>query len=124
MYLLSTRIYGIINYLAGIFIFSNPWLYDFEKHPGLSWALRAAGAIIVIMSAFTNYEMGIIKIIPVRSRLIPDICIAVFFLLTPWIFNFYVSVFLPQLFTGLLIILAAIFVDPIPSYIKSSYPHL
>lgn len=124
MHLISSRLYGIFNYLSGIFIFGNPWLFDFENYSSLTWIFQAMGATMIICNVFTNYETGIIKLIPIRGRLIPDTFIAVFLSLTPWVFDFYNIIFLPQLLIGILMLVAAAFVDPVPSYIKSSYPHL
>jgi len=62
MKFISPKIHGIIDYLAVVFLLVSPYFFGFTGT--LAIFTYALGAVHLLLSAFTDYPLGIIKAIP------------------------------------------------------------
>lgn len=101
---ISTYTHGLLDYIAGILLILAPSLFGFEELDGPPVTVaRAFGVIFIVQALFTNYELGIFRIIPVRLHLFDDFVMTIILAASPWIFGFYVrtaNVWLPHLIIG------------------------
>jgi hypothetical protein len=117
---ISTKFYGVINWVAVILLLTAPW--DFGAwHPGFYTVGGAAlflplffGWIQFIMAVFTDNSHGFIKVFPLQMHLFLDLVIGSFLLASPFIFHYADKVVWPQVLLGGLLCVAAIFTKKSP----------
>ncbi|OSI78431.1 hypothetical protein BSZ21_02255 [Bradyrhizobium canariense] len=64
MRLLSTSIHGIADYAVGLVVLLLPYLYDMHSTP--KTILLLLGGSALVYSLFTDYELGLLPVIPFR----------------------------------------------------------
>ena len=99
---ISTKTHGILDYLIGILLIASPWLFDFANGSAAQHIPVTLGIATLIMSFFTNYELGAVKSISLGAHLTMDTLSGLFLVVSPWLFNFSETVYLPHLVFGLL----------------------
>jgi hypothetical protein len=104
---LKSRTHGYLDYLVGVLLIAAPWLFGFYRGSAESWVPIAMGAMAIVYSLFTDYELGAIRSIPFKTHLTLDVLSGVFLAASPWIFNFADYVYLPHLIVGLMEIVVA-----------------
>jgi hypothetical protein len=52
------------------------------------WIPRIVGWMILLQALMTDYELGVIKAIPMRMHLMADYIVAAFLVISPWLFGF------------------------------------
>lgn len=116
MRFIPTRIHGVFDYLIGALLIVAPWLLGFAQGGAETWVPVVIGAAVIVYSLLTNYELGVVKVIPMRTHLWLDGIAGAILLLSPWLFGFEYRVFAPHLIIGLIAIGAALFTRKVPSY--------
>jgi hypothetical protein len=109
MRFINTRVYGILVYLSGVFIILSPFLFGFADGGPAQNVTLLTGIIIIAMSVLTNFEFGVLKIIPMYIHLIMAALIGFFLIMSPWLFDFAYVILWPHLLFGFLGIVAALF---------------
>lgn len=70
---ISRRMHGMIDYLFGPLLMASPWLFGFSHQVVDTRIAIIFGAVSALYSMFTNYEMGIIKMIPFPIHMFLDV---------------------------------------------------
>lgn len=84
--MISTKVHGVLDYLIGAFLILMPFFFELE--PGRTTNIPiAVGAIMLLYSLFTRYELGFIWRISMKVHLILDVLLGCFLGLSPWIFG-------------------------------------
>ena len=115
MNIIPTRIHGVLDYLVAVILIVLPFLLGFDDHRTAMLVMVILGVATVVYSAMTRYEYGIVSIIPMTIHLGIDLTSGFLLTLSPWIFDFYDTVFLPHLLLGVLEIVVSIFSNPRPT---------
>ena len=102
MKLLDTKTHGYIDYFMSIFLILVPFIFHFEKEGIESIVFYALGAGAFVYSILTNYELGLIKIIPMKMHLFLDVLSGIFLAASSWLLNFSDKVYLPHLIFGVI----------------------
>ena len=102
MRFISSKVHGILDYLSGALFIASPWLFGFAIGGPAQWVPVVVGAMILIASLLTDYELGVVKVVSMPLHLTLDILSGVFLAASPWIFGFADSVYLPHVIFGLL----------------------
>jgi hypothetical protein len=113
---LPTRIHGILDYLLGAMLIGAPWLFGFEAGGAETWVPVGAGALVVLYSLCTDYEMGALRLIQVPVHLFFDLLVGVALIVSPWLLGFDTLVWIPHAALGGVLILVAAITDTIPGY--------
>lgn len=114
MKIINSRVHGILDYTMGILLIASPWIFGFADDGAAQWIPIIVGISQIIYSLCTNFELGPVKLISLRTHLNLDMVAGLFLAVSPWIFQFHEYVFLPHLILGLLEFGAGLFTDPIP----------
>lgn len=114
MRFISTKVHGVLDFLVAIILIASPWVLGFARQGTETWVPVILGASAIIYSLITNYELGMAKMISMRTHLGLDMMSGTFLALSPWIFGFNDIVYLPHLVLGILEIGAAVTTDPTP----------
>jgi len=115
MRFIPTRFHGMLDYIVGIIFIVAPWAFDFSDNSYATWSMVIAGIVVLLYSAFTNYELGLVKKIPMTSHLMIDFALGVILALTPWMFSFADEVYVPHVVGGVFSILASLTTHLVPS---------
>jgi hypothetical protein len=88
MRVISTRTHGAIDYLTGAGLLAAPPLLGISDEPAASRALRAAGLAATAYRLLTDYEFGLLRVIPMPAHLAMDATSGVLVAASPWLFGF------------------------------------
>jgi hypothetical protein len=114
MKIIDTKTHGYIDYIMGIFLLASPSLFSLNMQGMESIIFYINGAAVILYSLLTNYEVGLIKIIPMKGHLILDILSGIFLAASPWLFGFSDLVYGPHLVLGILEICAVLMTESRP----------
>lgn len=123
MRFIPTRTHGIFDYVLGLVLIIAPWILDFADGGAEQWVPIIIGAIIIVQSLMTDYELGVVKVLPMSTHLTMDIAAGVVLAVSPWVFGFADDIWWPHLVLGLLEIGAALMTQTQPSYEGTSGVH-
>ncbi|MCO6430162.1 MAG: SPW repeat protein [Deltaproteobacteria bacterium] len=119
MKLISTYVHGVLDYIVGVVLIFAPEIFGLVEVAGVSEALpRLCGFIILIMAVSTNYEVGIFRLISMRTHIVADYLLGGVLALSPWLFGFSnlpARYWLPHLIVGAAIVLVAAVTEPVPA---------
>jgi hypothetical protein len=94
-------LHGMLDYPLAILLIALPWLGGFADGGPAQWLPVGAGVVMLVMSAMTAYEMGLVRVIPLPVHLGADALLGTLLAASPWLFNFSEVVWLPHLLLGL-----------------------
>jgi hypothetical protein len=65
-------IHGVLDYVVGLLLAASPWIFGFShQHLAPQVALVFGGGAI-LYSLLTNYELGVIRLLPFPAHLLLD----------------------------------------------------
>jgi hypothetical protein len=120
MRVIPTRVHGVLDYLVGSLLIAAPWLFDFNYGGAETWVPVVLGAGAILYSLCTDYEMGVLRLIPVPTHLMLDLGSGVLLALSPWLFGFHDRVWVPHVIVGLVEIGTALMTQRVPSDLHHS----
>lgn len=86
MRILSSKVHGILDYLLIVFLFLSPTLFKMEGM--LSTITYSLAAIHLALTALTDFELGLIKLIPFRIHGLLEIVVTIVLgILAFWFYN-------------------------------------
>src|SRR3954469_9468644 len=112
---ITTRTHGILDYIVSLFVIAMPWLLGFAQGGYETWIPVILGLTSIIYSLLTNYELGALRVIPMRVHLILDTVSGLLLLASPWLFGFSDYVSTPHVVTGLVELLVVVMSQKQPS---------
>lgn len=83
MKIINTRLHGIFDYLTAVALFM-PWFSNFYTGGGDTRIFAALAGLTLLISLLTDYEFGLIKLIPMQLHLVFDVLSALFLITMPW----------------------------------------
>ncbi len=120
MRFLPTRIHGALDYLMGVLLIASPWLFGFADAGGAAvWLPVVLGLGALAYSLFTDYELGLVRKIPMPTHLMLDLGSGVLLAVSPWLFGFADVVWVPHLVLGLVEVGAALMTEKAPKDARS-----
>jgi hypothetical protein len=83
---ISARVHGVLDYATVAAFLNAPMVLGFHGTPAaiVYWL----AGIHLLMTGFTNFPLGVFRIIPFKIHGAIDLLAGVFLLLSPWIFGF------------------------------------
>src|SRR4051812_38432985 len=88
MKVINTRLHGMLDYLSAMVVLF-PWFANYYTGGPDTRILAALGGITILVSLLTDYEFGLIKMLPMKAHLVFDVLSALFLLAMPWLFPLY-----------------------------------
>ena len=99
--MISTRAHGYLDYLMGLLLIISPLLFEFPEGAATTVPI-VLGAGVILYSLLTDYEMGLLKVIPMPVHLGFDVLGGIILAASPWLFGFAEEVYLPFIILGIL----------------------
>ncbi|RZK60544.1 MAG: hypothetical protein EOO91_00975 [Pedobacter sp.] len=104
MRFISRKLHAVLDYFSAAFLVAAPWLLNFKQSDYASSIAIGAGVLVFLMSLFTNYEGGLVRKLSMWTHLALDITLGLLLAISPWMFGFYETAYLPHLIIGLIAI--------------------
>lgn len=108
MRFIPTSVHGVLDYLVGALLIAAPWLLNFNRGGAETWLPVILGVGALLYSLLTNYELGVVRRIPMTTHLGLDAASGLLLAVSPWLFGFSDFVFWPHLILGVFEIIAAL----------------
>jgi hypothetical protein len=112
MKIIDTKTHGYMDYIMGIFLLASPSLFGLNLNGIESTVFYIVGITALLYSLLTNYELGLIKMIPMKGHLALDIFSGIFLAASPWLLDFAAITYKPHLVLGIIEIGAALMTNP------------
>jgi hypothetical protein len=103
-----TRVHGFLDFLMGAVLVAVPLAFGFGAG-AQTWLVVLLGAGLIVYSLFTEYELGVVPLIPMPTHLVADGLMGLLLVASPWIFGFAWEMWVPHVALGLAQIGAALF---------------
>jgi hypothetical protein len=100
--MISRRTHGILDYVVGIVLLLAPSLFGFSDSGAASRLPITLGVIGIIYSLLTNYELGLIRVLPFGFHRVLDVLSGLLLALSPWLFGFADQIWVPHVILGLI----------------------
>ncbi len=84
--MISTRTHGIVDYASSVSLLVAPRLLRFPT--GARRAARGKALGTLALSALTDYELGLVRRVPMRAHLGADALGGVLLAASPWLFGY------------------------------------
>ena len=118
MRIIPTRFHGVLDYAMGALLIVAPYLLGFADGTAAQYVPQAVGLATLLMSLVTDYELSIVKLIPMPVHLGVDVASGLLLALSPWLFGFADRVFWPHLILGVAEVGAALMTQTRPHSTK------
>jgi hypothetical protein len=99
---IPTNVHGLLDYTTGALFIASPWLLGFSSDNGARRVAVGTGTAVLVLSAFTDYEAGLSKRIPMTTHLRIDTINGLLVTASPWLFGFSKRISWPHVTFGLL----------------------
>ena len=116
MRIIPTRVHGMLDYGLGLLLIAAPWLFDFANGGPEQWIPVILGASVILYSMVTDYELSIVDALPMSAHLALDAMGGALLAVSPWLFGFADTVWVPHVVFGLLEIGAAVMTHSVPDH--------
>jgi hypothetical protein len=81
--------HAVLDYFVGLVLVLSPNLLGFADVGGaIPWIPRILGFMILLQAMMTDYELGVIKAVPIGIHLTTDYVMGLFIIGAPWFFGF------------------------------------
>ena len=120
MRFIPTRTHGVVDYLTGALLILAPYLLGFADGTAAQWIPQAVGAALVGASLLTDYELGVVRMIPMPVHLFLDVAAGALLAVSPWLFGFADRIFWPHLILGVLEIGTGLMTRTTPETVAST----
>jgi hypothetical protein len=118
MKIIPTFVHGIADYIGGIALLAAPNLFGFAEVGGAAvWIPRIIGLIVLLQSICTRYEVGLVKVLPMKVHLMNDYIASLFLAASPWLFGFAdqpSNVWMPHVVVGVMVFLLTLMTQSEP----------
>ncbi|HEY8918035.1 MAG TPA: SPW repeat protein [Chitinophaga sp.] len=101
MRVIGTKTHGYLDYTVGLLLIVAPWLLGFYKGGAETWVPVILGVGTLVYSLWTDYPLGMAKVIPMKTHLILDLVNGILLAASPWLFGFADYIRAPHLVLGI-----------------------
>lgn len=124
MRFIETKTHGYLDYLMGILLLVAPAILGLDMSSPAGAVPMILGALTIVYSLMTSYELGVTNVIPMKTHLAIDFLSGVFLAASPWLFGFADEVYLPHLILGIIEIGASLMTKIHPAVHIGTEKHL
>jgi hypothetical protein len=114
--MIPTKTHAALDYLMGPILIVAPWLFGFSADVTATSLALIFGLAVLGMALFTNFELGVVGVLPVREHLGIDVIAGIFLAASPWLFGFASLIFWPHLVAGAMLLMLGLLTNRIPAY--------
>lgn len=123
MKIITTKMHGVVDYVVGIALILAPMIFGFAEVGGAAVSVpRVLGVALIVYSLLTRYELGLLRILPMRLHLGIDYVASIFLAASPWIFGFSAeapNAWVPHVVVGVAVFFIALMTQREPQNVPS-----
>jgi len=108
MRFIETKTHGYMDYLMGILLLVLPAILNIDMSSAAGAVPMILGAMTIVYSLMTSYELGITNVISMKTHLAIDLLSGIVLAASPWLFGFADEIYLPHLILGIVEIMASL----------------
>lgn len=108
MRFVPTRVHAVVDYLAAGVLIGAPILFGSTNKDARTWLPVALGIGTIAYSVLTDYELAVVRVVPMPVHLALDAANGALLAASPWLFGFADEVSAPHVAFGLFEIGAAL----------------
>jgi hypothetical protein len=82
---IPTKVHAIVDAVTGPTLVAAPNVGGFDDSAGSALSARAVGGGATVLSALTDYELGLVRLVPMRVHLALDAMNGALLAATPWL---------------------------------------
>ena len=112
MRFIPSFVHGFMDYLFGIALAASPWLLGYAEISTATSISVVIGLGAILYSLITDYELGVLRVLPFGIHLIIDLVSGIFLLAAPWLFGLPSVASGPLITFGLIEVGAALLTNP------------
>lgn len=102
MRFISTKTHAVNDYIFGAALIVIPLFYLTDENSPAVWVPVCIGALLLLQSLLTDYEISMANLIPIKVHLGMDVLAGVVLAASPWLFQFSERVWVPHVVVGIL----------------------
>jgi len=114
MRFIPTAVHGVMDYIVGLALIAAPFVLGFNNNGPAMWVPIILGIGMIVYSIFTDYELGLMRVLPMKAHLAIDAIGGLFLLASPWLFGFADYVWIPHVVVGAAALVSALITDTVP----------
>jgi hypothetical protein len=121
---ISTKVYGVLNYMLALTLIAFPWLFNLVDISSAALFLPMyIGWLQLIMAIFSKNETGFIKQFPMTIHSVLDVLMGFVLMISPWLYTFSSKAFWPELLFGGLLMSLGLFNKKSPFTTRMPHNH-
>jgi hypothetical protein len=105
---IPTPVHGMMDYAWGVLLIAAPYVLGFADGGVAQWVASGFGLAAIIQSLFTDYELAVLRLIPLRVHLGADVAMGVLLAASPFLLGFSDRVWVPHAVFGVTSALAGL----------------
>jgi hypothetical protein len=101
----------MLDYPVGILLIAAPWIFGFTDVNDAQTVAIVVGAVILLQSLITDYELSLANVLPLPAHLGLDVIAGLFLAVSPWLFGFNdagANAWVPHLVAGIGVVLSGL----------------
>ena len=103
MRIIPTSVHGVLDYGLGIILIGLPFVAGVWAGGGWqAWLPAVLGAGAIAYSLITDYELGLVRLIPMPAHLFLDAASGCLLVVSPFLFGFSGQIWVPYVVLGVL----------------------
>ncbi len=119
---IPSRVHGVLDYVNGAILLAAPELLRTKNEPRATLVSRVAAAGATVSTLMTNFELGVVKVVPMPVHLVVDALSGALLTGAPWLLGYArggTRYWWPHAIVGAAEVLAAAATKTEPSYYKA-----
>lgn len=100
---LFISLHGYINFVIGTLTILSPFIFSFDGTNIETIITITIGFTIIGTTAISDYKFCLYPILSIKQNMFISLWLGAFLAFSPWLYNYYDLIYLPQLLPGILI---------------------
>lgn len=85
---IPTQAHGVLDYLTSGTLAAAPRIFGITDEPAAARIMSVLGGSATAYSLLTDYELGLVQVLPMRAHLLLDAGSGALLAASPWLFGF------------------------------------
>jgi uncharacterized membrane protein len=116
----KVKAHNYIDYGLATLLMISPLVFNMQPNSMETRITFTIGISILLVNFITYHKLGLARILHVKTHLKVDFFLGLFLALSPFLYGFYETIFVPQLILGLLVILNTLFIKLTSKKLKTA----
>lgn len=109
---ISSKTHTIIGLAVGVILLAAPYLFGFSGDQTATMVTMGVAVFIILSELITTSQISPLKLVPMRVHVVLDYITGFFLAVSPWVFGFSETVWVPHVIVGILTIGYAAMTNP------------